>query len=106
LQTVAGSLLNGDFFFFFQRLDQAHIRVVAVAYPLAVRAKPAGVVSTLRVLENGKVGQVMIEKTAGHPDLDRAAAEAVKKWLFEPARRGKEPVSVWVLLPVQFQLNH
>jgi protein TonB len=59
----------------------------------------------LRVLENGKVGQVMIEKTAGHPDLDRAAADAVKKWLFEPARRGKEPVAVWVLLPVQFQLH-
>jgi protein TonB len=59
----------------------------------------------LRILENGKVGQVTIEKTAGHPDLDRAAAEAVKKWLFEPARRGKEPVAVWVLLPVQFQLH-
>jgi protein TonB len=59
----------------------------------------------LRVLENGKVGQVMVEKTAGHPDLDRAAADAVKKWLFEPARRGKEPVAVWVLLPVQFQLH-
>jgi protein TonB len=59
----------------------------------------------LRVLENGKVGQVMIEKTAGHSDLDRAAADAVKKWLFEPARRGQEPVAVWVLLPVQFQLH-
>jgi protein TonB len=59
----------------------------------------------LRVLENGNVGQIMIEKTAGHPDLDRAAAEAVKKWRFEPARQGKEAVAVWVLLPVQFQLH-
>jgi protein TonB len=59
----------------------------------------------VRVLESGKVGEVIVEKSAGHPDLDNAAAEAVKKWHFEPARRGKEPVSVWVLLPVRFQLQ-
>ena len=38
-------------------------------------------------------------------DLDRAAIEAVKTWLFEPARRGKEPVPVWVTLPVRFGLT-
>jgi protein TonB len=59
----------------------------------------------LRVLENGKVGNVEIERSAGHRDLDTAAAEAVKKWLFEPARMGKEPVAVWVLLPVRFELQ-
>jgi protein TonB len=48
---------------------------------------------------------MLIEKSAGFSDLDFSAAEAVKKWLFEPARRGKEPVQVWVLLPVKFELH-
>ena len=59
----------------------------------------------LRVLENGKVGEVQIEKSAGHPDLDMAAVDAVRKWLFEPARIGKHPLPVWVLLPVKFELQ-
>ena len=72
----------------------------------ARRAGAQGVtVLKLRILENGRVGQVLIEQSAGHPDLDMEAANAVKKWLFEPARMGKEPVVVWVLLPVKFELN-
>ncbi len=58
-----------------------------------------------RVLATGKVGEVFVEKSAGRRDLDEAAADAVKKWLFEPARVGTEPVSVWVILPVEFKLN-
>ena len=72
----------------------------------ARRAGAQGVtVLRLRILENGRVGQVLIEQSAGHPDLDMEAADAVKKWLFEPARMGKQPVAVWVLLPVKFELN-
>lgn len=72
----------------------------------ARRAGAEGVtVLKLRVLENGKVGQVLIEQSAGHPDLDAEAAKAVKQWLFEPARMGKQPVAIWVLLPVKFELN-
>lgn len=72
-------------------------------------ARRAGVQGTtllkIRVLENGRVGEVVIEQSAGHRDLDAAAAEAVKKWLFEPARQGKEPIAVWVILPVKFELQ-
>lgn len=57
------------------------------------------------VLASGHVASVSVARSAGHPDLDRAAIEAVKTWLFEPARRGKEAVSVWVTLPVRFQLD-
>ncbi len=76
-------------------------------YPESARRAGAQGVTLLRVhvLENGRVGDVNIEKTAGFRDLDFAAAEAVKKWRFEPARRGKEPVSIWVLLPVKFELQ-
>jgi protein TonB len=57
------------------------------------------------VLENGRVGEVKVENTAGHPDLDQAAADAIKKWRFEPARRGNQPVAVWLRMPVKFVLR-
>jgi periplasmic protein TonB len=76
-------------------------------YPESARKVGAQGITLLRVrvLENGRVGEVLIEKSAGFSELDSSAAEAVKKWLFEPARRGKEPVQVWVLLPVKFELH-
>src|SRR5262245_28678690 len=76
-------------------------------YPESARKIGAQGVTLLRVrvLESGRVGEVLIEKSAGFRELDSSAAEAVKKWLFEPARRGKEPVQVWVLLPVKFELH-
>jgi protein TonB len=57
------------------------------------------------VAADGRVGDVVVKQSAGHPDLDQAAADAVKRWRFEPARRGDEPVAIWVLLPVEFRLH-
>jgi protein TonB len=57
------------------------------------------------VARDGRVTDVGIEKTAGHPDLDEAAADAVRRWRFDPARRGEEAVGMWVLLPVEFRLR-
>jgi periplasmic protein TonB len=76
-------------------------------YPESARRAGFQGVTRLRVhvLESGRVGEVMIDQSAGFRDLDVAAMDAVKKWRFEPARRGKEPVSVWVMLPVKFELN-
>jgi TonB family protein len=76
-------------------------------YPESARKAGAQGITLLklRVLENGKVGEVQIEQSAGHPDLDMAAADAVRQWLFEPARMGKQPIAVWVLLPVKFELH-
>ena len=76
-------------------------------YPESARRAGVQGITTLRVrvLENGKVGEVIVDQSAGFRDLDVAAMDAVKKWLFEPARQGKNPVSVWVLLPVKFELH-
>ena len=76
-------------------------------YPESARRAGAQGVTTLRVrvLENGRVSDVIVEQSAGFRDLDTAAMDAVKKWLFEPARRGKEAVAVWVMLPVKFELR-
>jgi periplasmic protein TonB len=57
------------------------------------------------VSADGRVDDVAVKQSAGHPDLDRAAAEAVRRWRFEPARRGSEPVAMWVLLPFEFRLR-
>ena len=76
-------------------------------YPESARRAGAQGVTMLRVrvLESGRVGDVLVEKSSGFRDLDLAAIEAVKKWLFEPARRAKEPVAVDVMLPVKFELH-
>jgi periplasmic protein TonB len=57
------------------------------------------------VTEQGRVEAVKVERSAGHTDLDQAALEAVSRWRFEPARRGRQPVAVWVLVPVEFTLR-
>jgi protein TonB len=41
-----------------------------------------------------------------HPEVDQSATEAVQRWRFAPARRGGEPITVWVLIPVEFRLDH
>jgi TonB family protein len=76
-------------------------------YPESARRAGAQGVTMLRVqvLENGRVGRVLVEQSSGFRDLDLAAMEAVKKWLFQPARRGKDPVSLDVMLPVEFELH-
>lgn len=76
-------------------------------YPEAARREGIEGVVMLRfqVLASGKVGTVQVQHSAGREDLDQAAVEAVKTWRFEPARRGKEAVAVWVTLPVRFELH-
>jgi protein TonB len=76
-------------------------------YPEA--AKRRGIEGTtllkIHVSARGLVEDVLVERSAGHQDLDLAATEAVKRWRFEPAKRGKQPVAVWVMLPVRFELR-
>ncbi len=76
-------------------------------YPEAARRDRAQGVALLRfeVLSTGRVGEVVVARSAGHRALDRAAIEAIKQWQFEPARRGPTPVPVWVTLPVRFELS-
>jgi periplasmic protein TonB len=57
------------------------------------------------VTEQGRVEQVQVERSAGHADLDAAAAEAVGRWRFEPARRGRQAIAMWVSIPVRFMLT-
>lgn len=80
---------------------------VIPSYPAAARQQRIEGTTLLRVLvlADGRVGNIAVQKSAGHPDLDRAAADAVRQWHFDPARKGSETVAMWVLLPVEFHLK-
>ncbi len=80
---------------------------VRPTYPAAPRRLGIQGTTMLRVhvLADGRIGDVLVERSAGHPDLDQAATDAVRRWRFEPARRGEDAVAMWVLLPVEFRLT-
>jgi protein TonB len=80
---------------------------VRPSYPSTARRLGVEGTTLLRVhvAADGRVTDIQVDQSAGHPDLDRAAAEAVRRWKFEPGRRGNEPIGMWVRLPVQFVLK-
>jgi protein TonB len=80
---------------------------VRPTYPATARGLGVEGTTLLRVLvqDDGRVGDIRVQKSAGHPDLDQAAADAVRQWRFDPARRGAQAVAVWVLVPVEFHLT-
>jgi protein TonB len=84
------------------------IRTVAPKYPEAARKRgQEGTVLVRTWVETDggprKVGVIPGKGVA--PDLDQAAVAAVRQWRFEPARKDKEPVAVWVVIPVKFALR-
>ncbi|MBT9568943.1 MAG: energy transducer TonB [Thiobacillus sp.] len=77
-------------------------------YPaLSKRLGEAGTVR-LNVLINpdGSVARLELAQSSGHPRLDRAAIETVRsQWKFAPARQRGQPVSAWVIVPIEFTLR-
>ncbi|UCH21775.1 MAG: energy transducer TonB [Deltaproteobacteria bacterium] len=76
-------------------------------YPrLARKRKYQGVV-ILEVFVNrqGSVGEAKVFKSSGYAILDKTALKSVKKWEFEPGKRGRDNVEMWVRVPVRFQLR-
>jgi len=59
----------------------------------------------LFVSSAGAVDSVVVERPSGHGAFDEAARTGARELRFEPARKGEETVSAWVLLPVQFRMN-
>jgi protein TonB len=56
------------------------------------------------VAADGHVSDVVVTKSAGHTEMDQAAA-AVRQRRFEPGRKGDDPIGMWVVLPVEFRLK-
>lgn len=75
------------------------------------KARQAGIEGTvvlnIEILENGHAGQVSIYQSSGSELLDDAAAAAVQRWRFVPAKvRGtNQSIACQTTLPVVFRLK-
>jgi protein TonB len=76
-------------------------------YPKTARRRgiQGTVVLSVYVDTQGRVANLWVFESSGYRVLDNAALEAVKKWSFEPGRRGETPVAMWVNVPVRFELQ-
>ncbi|WCG83281.1 energy transducer TonB [Pectobacterium sp. A5351] len=79
----------------------------APSYPdVAIsRGYEGTVLLNVQVRADGKVQTIRIHQSSGYSSLDEAARNTVLRWSFVPARRGNQPVSGWVVVPVDFSLN-
>lgn len=89
------------------KFGAAYLHNPAPKYPSLSRriGEEGRVLLRVLVAASGAAESVEIEAGSGSVRLDQAAMAAVKKWRFIPAKRDKEPVSAFVIVPIQFTLN-
>ncbi len=77
------------------------------AYPARARdlGQEGEVVVRARLDLSGAPEEVVVHRSSGFDLLDRAALAAVRRWAFEPGRRGGQAVPAWVQVPVRFALR-
>jgi periplasmic protein TonB len=72
-------------------------------------ARRAGIEGTTvvraHILNDGSVGVAEVRRSSGRSDLDRAALDAIRASRFIPAERNGRAVTVWIEVPVQFNLT-
>lgn len=57
------------------------------------------------VTPDGHSGDIAIQKSSGHEELDESALDAVKQWKFVPAKHGETALASWVTVPIEFKLQ-
>ncbi|MEH3024016.1 MAG: energy transducer TonB [Pseudomonas oryzihabitans] len=84
-----------------------YLRNPAPEYPaLALRRNWEGtVLLRVRVLPNGRPGDIQIQQSAGRSQLDEAAVAAVRRWSFVPAKKGDQAIEGWVTVPIDFKIR-
>lgn len=89
------------------RSDAAHLNNPAPSYPSMSRrlGEQGRVILEVYILANGTVSEVKIKQSSGFSRLDNAAIQAVKKWRYQPARRGQQAIDFWYIQPLSFSLN-
>ena len=77
---------------------------VPIEYPLSMWDQDIEGQTLLRVRVNdlGRVDDVEIMQSSGHPALDTAAVRGARSLRFEPARRNGKRIEVWAQVPVEF----
>jgi protein TonB len=76
-------------------------------YPMIakIRGWQGEVLLRVKVNESGISDAVEIERSSGFDALDESAVEAVKQWVFTPAKYGEEPIASAVIIPIVFTLS-
>jgi len=89
------------------RFDAAYLNNPAPAYPSLSRrlGEQGRVLVRVHVDAQGIPTSVVLRASSGHERLDTVALDTVRRWKFVPARRGAEPVSAWVIVPIVFNLR-
>lgn len=89
------------------RSDAAHLNNPAPNYPPVSRktGEQGRVLIDVYILADGSVGQIKLKKSSGYPRLDDAAIDAVRRWRYQPARRGDEAINFWYVQPLNFSLE-
>ena len=87
--------------------NAAYLNNPAPDYPSISRreGEQGLVLLRVQVTANGTAASVELQTSSGSTRLDQAALEAVKKWRFVPAKRGEQPVSASVTVPVSFSIE-
>ncbi len=79
----------------------------APVYPLQAKKRGYEGIVILEVLvtKEGRAGKVSIFQSSSYSLLDKAAVLSVKKWRFEPGKRGDKMVDMPVKIPIRFKLE-
>jgi len=90
------------------RSDAAHLSNPAPSYPPMSRrlGEQGRVVLEVYILANGSVGEIRLKQSSGFKRLDEAAMQAVKKWQYQPARKGQQAIDFWYVQPLSFSLGY
>lgn len=75
--------------------------------PAIIRVGGEGtVLLSLYILPDGRVGEVKLDQSSGHPKLDESAMREAKKWRFVPGSRDGAAAAMWKQVPITFRLNN
>lgn len=75
-------------------------------YPPGAQRAGIGGIVLLSVLVSERGDPIRVEVARGvQPDLDQAAVTAVRRWVFEPGRKGGASVAAWMTVAVPFDAS-
>ncbi|RLB39870.1 MAG: hypothetical protein DRH12_10910 [Deltaproteobacteria bacterium] len=85
----------------------AYLKNPPPPYPAIARRRgyQGTVILEVLVSKDGAVKDLRVFKSSGHKELDKTAMRAVKKWIFEPGKKGSTPIDMWVKVPIRFVLK-